>query len=59
MGAKAKLGGEAMLDRTNVKVWAKTGISELTLYEVFTSPLHAYIIGMDIMSDWHCKTECI
>lgn len=51
MGAKAKLGGEAVLDRTNVKVWAKIGISEPTLYEVFTSPLHAYIIGMDIMSD--------
>lgn len=59
MGAKVKLGGEAMVDRTKVKVWAKTGISEPTLCEVFTSPLHEYIIGMDIVSDWHCKTECI
>lgn len=59
MGAKAKLGGEAMVDRTKVKVWAKTRISEQTLCEVFTSPLHECIIGMDIMSDWYCKTECI
>lgn len=48
MGAKAKLGGEATVDRTKVKVWAKTTISEQTLCEVFISPLHKCIIGMDI-----------
>lgn len=34
-------------------------MSEQTLCEVVISPLCECIVGMDIMSDWHCKTEGI
>lgn len=37
----------------------KVGMSEQIFCEVVTSPSRDYIIGMDVISDWYCKTEGI